>query len=192
MRLVGTGKAPEGQYPEGHVFDSAANSPEAKQLLADGWATTLDPADDPGRTVTQIANAVVRDDPLSNADDRAVAEREGLLDESGGPSERAYAVVHQQDPDAEPSDIGPAEGKPGVHASLKPESSSSAQTEDRRQVEPGPGSRATGEADGLDSKTIAELDELADDDGVEDYPRSGTKAEKVAALRANAGAGSSK
>lgn len=89
-RLVGTGKAPDDQYLEGQVFDVESFDPLYEDLLDRGWAEEVDPEDDPGRTETQIANAVVRGDPVAHPVERKIAE--GIKD--------PYAVVHRQDPKA--------------------------------------------------------------------------------------------
>jgi len=95
MRLVGTGKAPQG-YMEGQVFDVGTQA-EADELVARGWAVVQDPADDAARTVVQIANAMVRGDSLTDPYDRAVAIEIGSHD-------NALAIVHAEDGSATPAD----------------------------------------------------------------------------------------
>ena len=92
MRLVGTGKAPQG-YMEGQIFDVATQS-EADELVARGWAAHVDPYDDPARTVVSVANAMVRGDSLTDPYDRAIAIEIGTHD-------KALAIVHAEDPNAD-------------------------------------------------------------------------------------------
>jgi hypothetical protein len=57
-----------------------------------GWATVQEPEDHPGRTTTQIAAAVVRGDALADPVEQKLAEDIG---------DRAHAIVHLDDPDAD-------------------------------------------------------------------------------------------
>lgn len=73
-RLRGTGKDPAGRYSEGTIFDVPDDTPEqGESLVEKGWAVPLDPKDDPGRTEVQVANAIVRNDPMLDPVDREVA-----------------------------------------------------------------------------------------------------------------------
>lgn len=84
MRLRGTGKDPDHKYPEGLVFDAPPHA--ARKLVDEGYATTLDPKDDPGRTESQIAAAVERGDNLNDPTDAALA--------AGIDNRDALATVH--------------------------------------------------------------------------------------------------
>lgn len=108
MRAVGTGTHPEGRYLEGQVFDlpelTSGSSdtpgapsiedvhPDYRSIIENGWATLLDPVDDPGRTDSQIAASIVRHDDLSHPLDAAKAAEMG--------PEVALAIVHTGDPEA--------------------------------------------------------------------------------------------
>jgi hypothetical protein len=71
MRLKGTGKDPENRYPEGLIFDAPEHT--AQKSIEAGFATALDPKDDPARTQSQMAAAVQRGDNLSEATDHELA-----------------------------------------------------------------------------------------------------------------------
>lgn len=91
MRMIGTGKDPEGRYPEGLQFDvpdvDPGARPQGEYLIEQGYAEYLkDPKDDTGRTQRQIAEAVVRGDLLNDPVDREIAE------DIGG---KAYELVHE-------------------------------------------------------------------------------------------------
>ncbi len=87
MRLVGTGKDPDHKYPEGLVFDAPPHA--ARKMVDGGYATVLDPKDDPARTESQIAAAVQRGDSLSDSVDHELAsgmsESDALEVVQGGP-----------------------------------------------------------------------------------------------------------
>lgn len=96
-RMIGTGKAPQG-YKEGQVFDVAdADIGTVEDLERRGWATRLAPEKDPGRDAVSVANAMVRNDLITDPHDRAVARSIGSHDE-------ALAIVHGEDPKATPAD----------------------------------------------------------------------------------------
>lgn len=105
MRVVATGKAPEGRFPEGQVGDfpevDGAVHPDYQDFLDKGWHVPLDPVDDPGRTKTQIANSIVRGDTLNHPVDAEIAE--GITDAE------AYAITHTGDPEADPAEADPHE-----------------------------------------------------------------------------------
>lgn len=125
-RLVGTGKDPEGRATEGLIFD-APEAPEgaepgsigysgsAQDYIDRGFAKRLDPEDDPGRTRSQIAAAVVRGDNLDHPEDRKIAEGFRGFGENPDEGDDPYAVIHE----AESEDL-----------SAKPRRSSSS-TQDR-------------------------------------------------------------
>lgn len=110
-RLEGTGKDPLGRYGKGEVFDvpKYVDSPYAvhdtdgdrvvnsayQELLDKGWAKEVKPEDDPGRTVSQMADHVVATGgslPLHPVE-AAIAEK---IDDP-------YAIVHTGDPNASDS-----------------------------------------------------------------------------------------
>ena len=94
-KLVGTGKDPLGRFPDGHIFDSPAGSPEYKDLIDSGAAVDAGPA--PGheglKRDVEIANAVVRGDSLGSAEANERAEQ-FLPDEKGKTKVSAHDVVH--------------------------------------------------------------------------------------------------
>lgn len=96
MRAVGTGTHPEGRFPKGQVCDlnevDGKVHPDYQSLLDDGYLELLAPEDDPGRTTTQIANAIVRGDALTDPVDAKLADE--ISDE------QALAITHTGDPDA--------------------------------------------------------------------------------------------
>jgi hypothetical protein len=95
-KMRGTGKDPLGRYSEGLIFDLEDHDPEMVQDFIDkGWAELLPPEDHPGRTKTQIANAIVRGDELADPAERKLADEIG---------DDAHAIVHLEDPDATASD----------------------------------------------------------------------------------------
>jgi hypothetical protein len=104
-RLVGTGKDPEGRYGEGVVFDVPAYESTYDDLIEKGWAEALPAVDDPGRSKTQIANAMVRGDLLSHPADAAMAAE---IDDAD-----ALAITHTGDPDASAGDLPEAGTSPG-------------------------------------------------------------------------------
>jgi hypothetical protein len=83
-RFVGTGRDELGRYGEGVVVD--VDQEAAKGLLERGWIEELPAADHPGRTRYQLAQAVVRNDLLSEPDDRAAAIDAGFIEEHEGTS----------------------------------------------------------------------------------------------------------
>jgi hypothetical protein len=91
-RLQGTGRDPLGQYGEGVVFDVPRTDPLYDELIANGHAEPVRPADDPAMDSTQVANRLVRGEPVDQ--------------HPGGPEHienigaRAHDIVHTQDPDA--------------------------------------------------------------------------------------------
>jgi hypothetical protein len=107
-RLEGTGKDPEGRYGKGVIFDVPAWDPQYDELIEKGWAKTVAPEDDPGRSRVQIANAIVRNDLLSNPVEAAIADEIGEAD--------AYGITHTGDPGATWEDANP---EPGSGAVLK-------------------------------------------------------------------------
>lgn len=128
-RLEGTGKDP--RYGKGEIFDVPKYKPTAgdldereinpvyQELLDKKFAKEVDPKDDPGRTLTQIADAKVsRHDPLSDPVDAAIA--------ADMTEAEALAIVQSGDPSAKPSDTG------------KPDHIQEGQSEDPHQVQQGP------------------------------------------------------
>jgi hypothetical protein len=95
MRALDAGPASVAEA--GHVFDVDETSERYQELLDRGLAEKLPPEDDPGRTDIQIAQAVVRGDPLTDPVDRRLAEDMGVAD--------AQAKVALQDPTATRSDL---------------------------------------------------------------------------------------
>jgi hypothetical protein len=91
-KMRGTGKDPLGRYQKGLIFDLEDNDPDMVQDFVDkGWAEVLPEEEHPGRTITQIAAAMVRGDELADPVEQALAESiEG----------REHAIVHLDDPDA--------------------------------------------------------------------------------------------
>jgi hypothetical protein len=117
MRAVGTGEHPGGYYLEGQVVDlpevadgrgGTAIDPSYQDLVDKGWVTILDPEDDPGRTVEQIAGSIQRGDTLAHPVDADIARN--ISDEE------AYAIVQTGDRNAEPSEL--LENDPERHAQL--------------------------------------------------------------------------
>ena len=99
-RYVGTGKAPEGQYVKDQVVDlpslpDGSIDPAYQDIVDKGWVRELADKDDPARTKTQIANAMVRGDALSHPAEAKIAKDIG---------EDAMAIVHTQDPGASHGD----------------------------------------------------------------------------------------
>jgi len=95
-KMRGTGADPLGRYSEGLIFDLEDNDPRMIQDFVDrGWATLLDEKDHPGRSVTQIANAMVRGDALTDPAEQEIAKEIG---------DNAHAIVHLEDPDATEKD----------------------------------------------------------------------------------------
>lgn len=128
-RLEGTGVDP--RYGKGDIFDVPKYKPTAgdvddreinpvyQELLDKKFAKEVDPKDDPGRTITQIADAKAsRHDPLSDPVDAEIAA--SMTDAE------ALAIVHSGDPNAEATD----DGKPGYVKE--------GQSEDWAQVQPAP------------------------------------------------------
>jgi hypothetical protein len=114
-RFVGTGKDP--RYPEGVVVDimsaEDAYGPGNKSeldLVEKGYVVAADPYQDPGRTPSQIAAAVIRGDTLSDPYDASVAVKEGFVDDAGQPTARAYDVVHEDKQEAVDEGRGEAGG----------------------------------------------------------------------------------
>ena len=95
-KMRGLGKDPLGRYAEGLIFDLEDNDPDMVQDFVDkGWAEVLPEREHPGRTVTQIAAAMVRGDELADPVEQEIAaELEG----------REHAIVHLDDPDATEDD----------------------------------------------------------------------------------------
>jgi hypothetical protein len=102
-RLEGTGKDPLGRYGKGEIFDVPKNisagddtveNPTYAELIEKGYAKEVAPEDDPGRTLTQIADAKVVDpnSTLAHPVDAALADGISEAD--------AYAIVHTGDPKA--------------------------------------------------------------------------------------------
>lgn len=95
-KMKGTGKDPLGRYSDGLIFDLEDNDPAmVADFVKKGWATVLPEDEHPGRTVTQIAAAVVRGDEMSDPVEQAIAEQ------IGG---NAHAIVHLDDPNATQAD----------------------------------------------------------------------------------------
>jgi hypothetical protein len=92
MRLKGTGKDPENRYPEGLIFDAPEHI--AQKTIEAGFATALDPKDDPARTESQIAAAVQRGDNLNEATDHELAGEFRGEGESPEDGPDALEVVH--------------------------------------------------------------------------------------------------
>lgn len=115
-RFVGTGKDP--RYPKGVVVDipdgsdlyNGVGNLSELDLVEKGFVKPADPYADPGRTPSNIAAAVIRGDTLSDPYDAAVAVKEGLVDEQGRPSARAYDLVHEEPQDVAESGRGEAGG----------------------------------------------------------------------------------
>jgi hypothetical protein len=101
-RLEGTGKDPEGRYGKGLVFDVPAWDPVYDELIEKGWAKTVSLEDDPGRSKTQIANAMVRGDLISHPIEAKLASEIDMGD--------AYGITHTGDPDATWDDANPEPG----------------------------------------------------------------------------------
>jgi hypothetical protein len=95
-RFKGTGKAPGGQLAEGSIVDIPDDSDRAQEVVEKGWATKVEGADDPGRDRISVAQAIVRNDPISHPEDIKVAQEIGA---------DAHAIVHLQDPDATQKDL---------------------------------------------------------------------------------------
>lgn len=96
MRAIGTGTAPNGQYPKGQVVDLLEVSPGSviasdADVLERGWVRALEPGEDPAVDPIQTAWAVVNRMPLANPEERAAAQAIGSHD-------RALEIVHAQDP----------------------------------------------------------------------------------------------
>lgn len=130
-RLEGTGKDPLGRYGKGEIFDveqyaaTTANltaedgdrvvNPVYQELIDKGYAKPVKPEDDPGRTVTQIANHMVQ--TQAYPDHPVEAEIAASIDGD------EYAIVHSDDPKATQGD-----------GNLKPESAIESQQTARGQV----------------------------------------------------------
>jgi hypothetical protein len=120
-KLVGTGKDPMGRFPDGHIFDSPAGSPEYEDLIASGVAKEAGPA--PGHSGlkrdVEVANAVVRGDSLGSAEAQEHAKK-FLPDEKGKTKVSAHDVVHSDGGtfSADPSDA-PPEPATGEAAALQ-------------------------------------------------------------------------
>lgn len=106
-RLVGTGNAPEGAYPEGQIFDSPDGSTEYESLKANNWAEDVAPEDDPARTPRQIAEAIVQGALISNPVDAKLAEQYQGFGDNPDEGVDPWEVVRTQDPDpsAHESDV---------------------------------------------------------------------------------------
>jgi hypothetical protein len=101
-RLIGTGADPLNRYAAGVVYDVPDHDEDTvAEHLERGWGRLADEEPSP----IQVAHALVRGDGSGGGlrldEERAVAERIG---------ERALAVVHSDDPDAE---AGAEEPPPG-------------------------------------------------------------------------------
>lgn len=96
MRMIGTGKDPLARYPKGVLYD-IPDSDEATiaDHIARGWGR---PDDEPSRTDVQIANAIIRGDPLLNKNERKIAQRI---------KDRTHAIAHTSDPSAKSRDAHP-------------------------------------------------------------------------------------
>jgi len=173
MRLVGTGKDPENRYPEGLVFDAPEHV--AKRFVEDGLATIQHPVDDAGRTPSQIAQADVRGDNLSDPVDAEIAD--GLRGRGEDPEDgpQSASIVQDGDQVDEPinTDVSarttPYAGEPtGEQATALEEG----------EVNPD-GPYGSGTAEGLEEHEAA-LPGDADGDGVE----GGSYDEDVFASRA--------
>jgi len=93
MRALDAGAASVAE--PGHIFDVA--DADAERYEKSGLAERVPPAEDPANTRVQIANSIVRGDPLYDPGALAVA---GDMDEA-----TARAIVHTQNPDASPEDV---------------------------------------------------------------------------------------
>lgn len=87
MRMIGTGKDPEARYPEGLIFDvpDFDGDRQRNYLKEQGFAKDYE-GDDPGVTYRQVAESIVRGDPLLNPDEQKKAEKIGA---------KAYEMVHE-------------------------------------------------------------------------------------------------
>jgi hypothetical protein len=95
-KMRGTGKDPLGRYMKDLIFDLEDNDPAmVKDFVDKGWADLLPEEEHPGRTTTQIANAMVRGDELGDPVEQKLAEDIG---------DDAHAIVHLEDPNAKEAD----------------------------------------------------------------------------------------
>jgi hypothetical protein len=105
-RFKGTGRDELGRYSEGVVVDL---DPEAAAGLVErGLVEELPAVDEPGRTAYQLAQAVVRNDLLTDPDDRQAAVAAGFIDEHDGTSSytatpEAYRVAGEEPAEEAPS-----------------------------------------------------------------------------------------
>src|SRR6476660_10317224 len=97
MKVVGTGKDPLGRYPE-NIYVDIPEDASHKTLLDMGFVKEIDPKEHPGRTEWQIANSVVRNDPLSEPVEREIAAEIG---------DRAHAIVHTGNVEAKAEEAFP-------------------------------------------------------------------------------------
>ena len=99
MKLKGTGKDPLGRYSEGLIYDIQDGTDELQDHLDRGWGEELPPEEHPGRTELQIANSMIRNDPLVDPVEQKIAKEIG---------DRAYAIVHTGDPEASAEEAQPS------------------------------------------------------------------------------------
>jgi hypothetical protein len=156
-RLEGTGKDPEGRYGKGVVFDVPAWDPQYDELIEKGWAKAVAPEDDPGRSKVQIANAMVRNDLISNPVEQAIADDIDPAD--------AYGIVHTGDPNATWEDANPEPGTGGVLKGFGEMEAdmSDADLKAYRKASAGSAARATEKArEGVAAREAAREDAKAD------------------------------
>jgi hypothetical protein len=110
----------------------------------------------------------------------AKAELESLASRYGTVPEARAWIAEDDKPDdlvpEEPEEEAPTE-EPGDVPAVDP---AAAVAQYAGEEPPDP----SGAEEELDTLTVAELDEVAAENDVEDYPKSGNKAEKLAALKA--------
>lgn len=94
-KMRGTGKDPVGRYREGTTFDVPDGSQEEKELVDRGWAEYVGDAAKL-RDDFQIANAVVRNDPLIHPIEAEMAAKV---------EDRAHDIVHSGDPKAKKGEV---------------------------------------------------------------------------------------
>ncbi len=99
-RLEGTGKDPLGRYGKGEVFDVREDDPLYEALQEKGWAKKVAPEDDPGKTDSQVANAVVAQGGSHQLQDPVEQEKAKKI------GDRALDIVHTGDPDADQGAAG--------------------------------------------------------------------------------------